>query len=573
MRRLLTVVCGLLPFLATDADARRLYTLTIEWDPPASRIQAFETSFYTYLGSRRQIRIVANESEREQIVGEWGAQVGDMISRESRVEIGELSGWDNTIRLSTYESMRGDVLFAATLLDLAGGEVGKVHVGLAPEGEEVTADRLAYMISRLLPPRAVVIRKARRDEVFVTLDAGSADGIEVGQKLVYVVDGLERARLQVTRVRIDGSEARIEAGDLEEGDDVAAVLPEIPPDRSAPLYIMAPNARSEFSVIVDGIPRGTSLNGYVEIPVWPGLHDVKLTGAVQHEARVDVGPSGHRMTVSGGSQQGRLKVASAIPGIVRVRAVGSPDWRQLGETGLAIDLAPGTYEVRVVAAGHLPWTKETVIGLGTQSLQAELPPATGMVRVPGGPFRAGHPSVPDRPQRNVVLDDFLLDAREVTVVQFRRFQPDYAPPFGYPSQAPVVGVSYHDAAGYCGAAGKRLPTEDEWERACRGPLGARYGYGESFDVQRTDARSAAQAEPYPQRDMPANSYGLYGMTGGVWEWCDANTEDIPQGDARALRGGAWRMNDPTRHADCVYRVSMPASKEAITGFRCAADTE
>ena len=148
-------------------------------------------------------------------------------------------------------------------------------------------------------------------------------------------------------------------------------------------------------------------------------------------------------------------------------------------------------------------------------------------------------------------------------------------PTNFDQDSPAVGLSYYQAREFCTAAGKRLPTEDEWERACRGPTGARFGYGEYYAPQRTDARTEQQADPSPRKDLPPTAYGVHSMTGGVWEWCESNSTEPDSENQRALRGGAWRMKEPATRSDCVFRLVMSANKEGTTpfGFRCAADAD
>jgi formylglycine-generating enzyme required for sulfatase activity len=554
------------------ADARRLYTITVEWESP--RIEAFGTPFRMQLGTLKQIRIVANEDERKAIVDQWGGQVGDEIDSSTRVEMGGLSGWDYTVMLRAYTSLQNrDTLFSATILDLERSDVAAAEVRLPPEGEAAAAERLAHMVSRLLAPRASVSRWDSRRYGTVILDAGEVDGMAVGQGLVRTVDGSDVGRLRVTSVQSDESEALVEFGDIEVGDDFTVVVHEIPPSRVSPLYVRAPGVAGEFSVWVDGALLGISKSGYAEVIVWPGMHEVKLTGAVVYEERVEVGPTGYQLIVE---RQHSLQVNSSVQGEVHVRSVGVVEWQSLGTTGMTYDLPPGSYQIRVIADGYLPWLHPVQVSeSGTKSVNVDLTSTTGMVRIPGGPFRIGHPAVNEQRQRNIVLDDYWIDTHEVTAATYRQFDPRYSPPASYEQSAPVVGVSYYQARDFCRAAGKRLPSEDEWERACRGETGARFGYGEYYDPLLTDARTENQAGSAPSLNLPPTAHGIYGMSGGVWEWCESNSTEPDSENQRALRGGAWRMKEPATRSDCVFRLVMSANKEGTTpfGFRCAADAD
>ena len=144
----------------------------------------------------------------------------------------------------------------------------------------------------------------------------------------------------------------------------------------------------------------------------------------------------------------------------------------------------------------------------------------------------------------------------------------YTPPDNYPANGPAIGISWNEAREYCKEIGKRLPTEAEWEKACRGPEGFRYGYGDFFDRKRTDARTAEnRIASYPLTGSNTNSFGLYDMTGGVLEWvADVYLGDMtnfdyrnPLSEARVenyvARGGAYMMSDPAKKASCVFKTT------------------
>ena len=130
------------------------------------------------------------------------------------------------------------------------------------------------------------------------------------------------------------------------------------------------------------------------------------------------------------------------------------------------------------------------------------------------------------PRHTVYLDAFYIDKYEVTNAKYRKFieatghrEPKYwnEPKCNQPNQ-PVIGVSWHDAMVYASWAGKRLPTEAEWECAARGGLaGKRYPWGDSAPDEIKVQRHGRDAVPVGNH--APNDYGIFDVVGSVLEWC------------------------------------------------------
>ena len=265
-----------------------------------------------------------------------------------------------------------------------------------------------------------------------------------------------------------------------------------------------------------------------------------------------------------------------------------------------------------------------------------------MLYVPAGEFLKGaadndsDANPYEKPQHRVYLDAYWIDRTEVTNAMFARFVAatgyntdaekagkgpvldpaagkwqdniagvDWAHPRGPVSDLkgleahPVVLVSWNDSAWYCKWAGRRLPSEAEWEKAARGTDGRQYPWGDGWDVQSTKRLNFADrnlnvadadknADDGYQFTAPVGSYpagmspyGALDMAGNVWEWVAdwfdekpylALTARNPTGPAsgqnRLLRGGSWI------HPRWLVRAASrmwgsPVAWQSNDGFRCA----
>ncbi|MEW6745751.1 MAG: SUMF1/EgtB/PvdO family nonheme iron enzyme [Planctomycetota bacterium] len=223
----------------------------------------------------------------------------------------------------------------------------------------------------------------------------------------------------------------------------------------------------------------------------------------------------------------------------------------------------------------------------------------GMVYVPGGSYLLGPSTGFQLERRRVNIRPLLLDRHEVTNAQYRVFLESLAPEQraerlpslwsldselrpSFPEELanhPVVGVTWPDADAYARWAGKRLPTEDEWEAAAAGTTRYLFPWGPDFLIGRCNSREAGHDGTVPVGTYPqgASPTGCEDMAGNVAEW----TTTTDKGEAIdkltnpltsvVIRGGSFR-----RSADNVstrFRWIAPGlrTRDETIGFRCAAD--
>jgi formylglycine-generating enzyme required for sulfatase activity len=217
------------------------------------------------------------------------------------------------------------------------------------------------------------------------------------------------------------------------------------------------------------------------------------------------------------------------------------------------------------------------------------------IRVPAGVFIMGDDE--NSPRREVYTDAFYIDKFEVTVGRYSRFLKatgSVSPPEGWDeadvqraAELPVIGVSWNDAQAYCRWAGKRLPTEAEWEKAARGTDGRLYPWGnETPDVERTNSGNSSPKaydgglSPVGSHPSGSSPFGVHDMAGNAAEWVsDWYAESFPRGDTRnphgpatgdkkVIRGGG-RFDAGDRIAATRRYFASPDERLQDVGFRCA----
>jgi formylglycine-generating enzyme required for sulfatase activity len=269
---------------------------------------------------------------------------------------------------------------------------------------------------------------------------------------------------------------------------------------------------------------------------------------------------------------------------------------------------PGPVRPESVPAKPAEKTRRTANGSPAQKARAlPQPPVTligkdgaPMVLVPAGEFTMGSDEGDDdeQPVHRVVLDSFYLDTFEVTNGRFAQFVAaiQSEPPWGFAdretpivhAERPVRWVNWLEAMGYCLWAGKRLPTEAEWEKAARGTDGRTYPWGNdpptpAHAVFGLKEGGDETVSPIGNRDSGASPYGVHDLAGNLYEWVTdwyddefyqttptRNPRGPVAGTTKGQRGGSY-INSPYRLRSAFRTKGDPTEHDPNVGFRCAQD--
>jgi len=233
-----------------------------------------------------------------------------------------------------------------------------------------------------------------------------------------------------------------------------------------------------------------------------------------------------------------------------------------------------------------------------------------MIFIPAGPFRMGsNDGLPnERPEHSVSLDAYYIDQYEVTAGRYQQFiesaKRNLPPTWDDEaaqtmSNLPAVGMSWTDAAAYCKWAGRRLPTEAEWEKAARGTDGRRYPWGhmqpfvdianynrgvwvsDAITLVPVNSGLEGMSVRHGLKEGGKSPYGLFHMAGNAAEWVadwydreyyqkspEKNPTGPSQGEKRVLRGGSWADLPAALRVTARFSAE-PDFEDRTMGFRCA----
>ena len=237
-----------------------------------------------------------------------------------------------------------------------------------------------------------------------------------------------------------------------------------------------------------------------------------------------------------------------------------------------------------------------------------------MVLIPAGPFTMGSDDGPhnERPAHTVTLDAYSIDRYEVTLGLYRKFLEEgkYDAPPTWDDEAatsvgdrPAIGMRWESAAAYCRWAGKRLPTEAEWEKAARGTDGRRYPWGEmqpfvdianynrgmwvseAITLMAVTGGLEGMSVRHGLKEGGKSPFGVFHMAGNAAEWVadwyerdyyqkspERNPSGPMAGEKRVLRGGSW-ADVPSALRTTARFSAEPNFEDRTIGFRCAADRQ
>jgi formylglycine-generating enzyme required for sulfatase activity len=204
-----------------------------------------------------------------------------------------------------------------------------------------------------------------------------------------------------------------------------------------------------------------------------------------------------------------------------------------------------------------------------------------MVFIPEGEYLSGAVTTKFNPTtaKRSHLAAYYIDRTEISVEQFRKYNPSYDETIfnngKQCSNCPAMGIPWMMAQSYCRWAGKRLPTETEWEAAARGDSDFKWPWGSipGVDMANLEGETDGFAGVAPVGSFPASPLGIWDMAGNVWEWIVAPYAPMPTPGsdgkltAQIAKGGGWSSSKES--AMISSRNALPPDiKNPAVGFRC-----
>ncbi|NCO95896.1 MAG: hypothetical protein COZ06_00625 [Armatimonadetes bacterium CG_4_10_14_3_um_filter_66_18] len=354
------------------------------------------------------------------------------------------------------------------------------------------------------------------------------------------------------------------------------------------------NAQGLFTATKPGTGSVVALVGTATdsttVTVTPQPTTGTITGRVADE---------HSLPLAGATVQANgTQVTTAADGTYTITNL-SPGWYSLTASKTGYNSATQSATVSVGQVAMVDDVTLTVVGSDTGTAgEVRTNPADGaeMIWIPAGTFSMGQEGV-TTPVHQQTVAGFWLYRSEVTNAQYGQFMQatGHAAPYFWNNstfngaQQPIVGVTWFDAKAYAEWAGSRLPTEAEWEYAARGGQQFEYAtstgqlshdlanYDDYYDKAGVDQWYYAS----PVGSFPANPFGVYDMSGNVWEWCSSIYMSYPYSatdgrenmqntfSSRVLRGGSYYTDSYYLRCATRYDYSPGKHYAVYVGFRCA----